>query len=522
MQVVYRLDDGKPQTLTLRPGDSAHWLRLRLPAGRHAVTIALRDAPADQYLAVAAYERRQGGNRPIALTFERTYYAATAAEPVVLNVRGPLWLRIEMREGAQQRTRYRLLAPGWHRLRFQSAHGRSLAYRFFARKLDAAALARSRRPRALPRMAEPLVPDMEPLLRPAPLTQPARYALRDDFTLGGQEDGTWSIGLFGRRRLNAAADRLQGAPVSSFSELDVWHRYFDAAHHRYFRSQGLVRWRRFDDLVLGLHERVYLNDVTLPASLRLDASLYGERFSRLDPVLQPTMPRTAWSGTLQVTALRRQYLSPKWYHVPVVTGFVRHVSLRGVDRRLGNGARVLDPPPGMAGRIDTDVYTTYKQQHRYGLGVAETLAYRPWLDTLLRASVGWRGNERLLDTDHVAARLGWDQRLGDGQLDLGFAWTHYVADHDRQRASNVRHLDVGLMWDVWQRNQTRWALTFDFRHYWTQMQQNVGMLGLTVHFGKGRMYRDFMPGELDIPDFLELRQRRIPQVLDNRVEGMTP
>ncbi|RME34453.1 MAG: hypothetical protein D6794_10530, partial [Deltaproteobacteria bacterium] len=269
MQAVYRVDENRPQTLMLQPGKPAQWLRLHLPAGRHVVTIALRDAPPDQYLSLKAYEQRgKGKKRPITLTFERTYYAATAAEPVVLNVRGPLWLRIETREGSQSHMAYRLIQPGWHRLRFQSGHGRKVAYRFFGRQLDTGALARNRQPRKLP--PPPVVhAQPEPLLRFEPMPQPVRYALQDDFTLGGQEDGTWSVGLFGRRRLNAAVDRLRGAPVSSFTELDVWHRYFDATHHSYFRSQGLVRWRRSNDLVLGLTERVYLNDVALPASLRL-------------------------------------------------------------------------------------------------------------------------------------------------------------------------------------------------------------------------------------------------------------
>ena len=515
IQLEYRLDDGAPVLLNLDPEQARRHVRIQVPEGRHFVTVRLRDPLPDQYLRLQAYEVRQGRRKAIALNFERAYYVATSSEPVVLNVHGPLWLRIEERGDAHSRVTYKLVSSGWHRLRFKPHGAGEVHYRFAGRVLDKAAMERARRPKPLPSMVA-VEPVPGPWLKLADARRMAGAArLEDGFDLGGQEDGTWSVGISQQRRLNAAADRLQAAPVSNFTQLDIWHHYFDAPGHRYFRTQGLVRWRRHGDVVMGLTERIYMNEPDWPASLRIDGSLYAERFAHIDRRLHPGLSRTEWSGTLQLTALRRQYLNPKWYHVPLLTGFVRHVSMKGVAHRTPGGTIVLDPPPGLIGRIDTDVYTSYKERHRHGIGIGDTLAYRPWLDTLLRASIGWRGNERLLDTDHVSASLRWDQRLGDAQLNLGNAWIRYFSDRDRPRATTVSYLNLGLLWDFWQENQTRWELALAFRHYWSQVRENVGFIGLSVHFGEGRMYRDFMPGELDLPDFFELRQRRIPQTINN-------
>ncbi|RMG92798.1 MAG: SPOR domain-containing protein, partial [Zetaproteobacteria bacterium] len=515
MQIEYRLDEGASSLMTLDPEQGTRHVRIPVPAGRHFVIVRLRDPLPDQYLRVYAYEVRNGVRKAIALNFERSYYVATRSEPVVLNVHGPLWLRIEQRSHGRSRVSYKLIPSGWHRLRFKPHAGQEVRYRFAGRVLDKAAMARANKPRPLPAMVavQPVPGPWLKLAGARPVTGTAK--LEDGFDLGGQEDGTWSVGVSQHRRLNAAADRLQAAPVSNFTQLDIWHRYFDATKQRYARTQGLVRWHQHGDLVMGLTERIYMNEPDWPASLRIDGSLYAERFAHFDGGLHPGINRIEWSGTLQITALRRQYLNPKWYHVPLLTGFVRHVSMKGTPRLLPGGTIVIDPPPGLVGRIDTDVYTTYKERHRYGIGLADTLAYRPWLDTLLRVSAGWQGNENLLDTDHVFAALRWDQRLGDAQFNLANDWIRYFADRDRLKAATVSYLNLELLWDLWQENQTRWELSLDFRHYWTQTRENVGFIGLTVHFGEGRMYRDFMPGELDLPDFFELRQRRIPQTINN-------
>ena len=520
MQVTYQLDDNPVHVVRLSAEHPRRTLALDVPEGRHAVVVGIRNPIADQFLRMRISERRGGKYKPIVMTYEQTYYVATPDEPVVLNVRGPMWMRIDRRVHGQSHVSYRQIGGGWHKLIYRPKAG-EVAYRFSGRVVAKGVTTRSPAARPGVEMVT-LHPVPEALVQVPDDLQPAETIhLHDGFELGDQEDGTWSFGASYNRRLNASEDRQQFAPVSGFTQLDVWHRYDDEPDNRYFRTHLLGRFREHGDTVLGLTERAYFNAPEWPVTLRLDGSLYAEHFSGLNPAVSTGVNSTEWSATLQGTVLRKEYINPKWYHIPSLTGFVRHVSMTGTPTAL-RGSTLVTPPAGLIGRIDTDVYTPYKQVHRYGIGVSETLGYQPWLDTLLRASVGWRSNENLLKTDHVGILLRWDQRLGDAQLNLGYQFTHYYADDYRLSSANTKSIRAELLWDVWQDDQTRWELGGVLRHYLSRPKENVGLIGLTVHFGEGRMYRDFQPGELDIPEFLPLRQRRIPQSVNNFVGAGQP
>jgi len=523
MQVVYQLDDGREHVLQLSAGHPKRTIALDVPQGRHAIIVGIRNPVADQFLRMRVSERRAGKHKPILMTYEQTYYVATRDEPVVLNVKGPMWMRIDRRDHGKSHVSYRQIGSGWHKLVYRPGVGQTeTAYRFAGRVVARGASTRSPASRPTAEMVT-LHPVPDAIITVADsATQPETVTLTDGFDLGDQEDGTWSFGLSYNRRLNASEDRLRFAPVSKFTQLDVWHRFYDEPDNRYFRTHLLGRFREHGDTVIGLTERAYFNAPEWPATLRVDGSLYAEHFSGLNTVLSPGVNSTEWSAYLQGTVLRKEYINPKWYHIPSLTGFVRHVSMTGTSTVLPGGTTVVTPPIGLIGRIDTDVYTPYKQVHRYGVGVSETLGYQPWLDTLLRASVGWRSNENLLRTDHVGMLLRWDQRLGDAQLNLAYQFTHYYADDYRLHSANTKSIRAELLWDVWQDDQTRWELGALWRHYLSRPKENTGLIGLTVHFGEGRMYRDFQPGELDIPEFLPLRQRQIPQTVNNTVSEVQP
>ncbi len=522
MQVLYQLDADRKHVVQLPPDHPKRTIALDVPEGRHAIIVAIKNPIADQFLRMRVSEARAGRHQPIIMTYEQTYYVATRDEPVVLNVKGPLWMRIDRREHDQSHVSYRLIGSGWHKLVYKPRSGQAeVAYRFSGRVVARGAATHSPASRPTAEMVT-LHPVPDAIVSVADTAQTETVTLKDGFNLGNQEDGTWSFGLSYNRRLNASEDRLRFAAVSKFTQLDVWHRFYDEPDNRYFRTHLLGRVREHGDTVIGLTERAYFNAPEWPATLRIDGSLYAEHFSGLNPALSPSVNSTEWSAYLQGTALRKEYINPKWYHIPSLTGFVRHVSMNGISRLLGNGTTLVLPPQGLIGRIDTDVYTPYKQVHRYGIGVWETLGYQPWLDTLLRASVGWRSNENLLKSDHVGMLLRWDQRLGDAQLNLGYQFTHYYADDYRLHAANTKSIRAELLWDIWQDNQTRWELGALWRHYLSSPKENVGLIGLTLHFGEGRMYRDFQPGELDIPEFLPLRQRRIPQTVNNTISEVQP
>ncbi|MDX1605278.1 MAG: hypothetical protein R3202_03735, partial [Candidatus Competibacterales bacterium] len=230
-----------------------------------------------------------------------------------------------------------------------------------------------------------------------------------------------------------------------------------------------------------------------PLSLGLAADLFLQR---------PDSDSGEWSATLRGSLGQRRDRGPKTWHLPALGFWARHLS--------------LDRNPFRPGTLDQDVFTPYKAQHRHGLSLSETFYHRPWLDTLWYAGLGLATNENLdpLDPDHVQARIGWRQLLGDWQVDAEYRLRRYRADGDRSDGSTQRRLRLDLDWNGWERDQDRWQVHLSWEHDFDR-DDGSWLLRFEWHGGAGRGLRDFRPAELDFED---LRRRRIPQTLNNAVE----
>lgn len=513
--VAYRVDKGAKKTIRLAGNGSRKSAYLSIPGGRHTLSIVNNTPISDQFVRIRVTEisGKSKGKSLIKKT-ERSFHVSTRQEPLVINMKGPKWLRVDRWKTDHVTSKYQLIGAGWHKLTFAPEAGENKSlFRVYERVLTTNEVVETPIRRPVVVHLDP-VPEA-PVRVASPVTEDT-LQLHDAFELGDQEDGTWSIGLSGHRRRNSSQDRPVSR-VSKFGQLELTHRFFDEPDHTYYETGVLGRLRQNSDRVLGLSERIYYNSPDWPVTFRLGGSLFVENFGGALNV--PGVSNTEWSATLAGSVRQRRYITPKWYHVPSMSAFVRHVSINSVSRQLANGRIIQEAPAGLAGRIDTDVYTTYKSAHRFGLGAAETLAYRPWLDTLFRTRLGIRFNEKVVGKpDFVNFHATWDQRLGDAQLLFGYQFTHYFADDDRINSSQIPSLHAGLSWDIWQTNQSRWELGIAYRHFLRTPKDNTGFISLTWHFGEGRMYRDFQPGgSLVLPDFYNLRQRRIPQEMNNMV-----
>jgi hypothetical protein len=156
-------------------------------------------------------------------------------------------------------------------------------------------------------------------------------------------------------------------------------------------------------------------------------------------------------------------------------------------------------------KVDQDIFTPYKADHTDGLHPALTMDYSPWLDTLLVGTVGLTSNENLDigAPDHYSAETHWKQLLGSVVLDGYYRAAYYQKDFDRAARETRSYIGLDLNWQRWAIDQHRIEFSGQYS-YDMQRHSHLAMLSLTVHFGEGRGYRDFAPGEID---FRDIRQR---------------
>jgi hypothetical protein len=490
LTVLYQLDEQAPWKLLLKPEAARQTVMLDVAAGRHGVRIWIEQPVANQFLRVRIVEKGKDLIRPL----ERVYQVATKAQPVQLAVEGPTWLRIdELREGVT-RVRYQFLERELQTITLSPEKGQPEAlFRVFQRVV--APRERQVVPRHVPATPVPVPPAVIPFpLSEKPLTGFALF--NDAWALGIQEDGTWSLagGYRQRRALNEdfrtlgglAPDLFASAP-DEFFEQSLTHRYYNEWCRTYFETQFLVRERERSGPTVGLRHHLRYDPVDSPWTFHLEGSIYAQPPGG---AIIPDTGNVEWSGLLRGRIAQYRQLTPTFAHEPSVMVFGRYMSL--LESRY------------QPGRVDQDIFTPYKADHRVGWAISDTLTWQPWLDTEWWGGWTVQSNEDFVTPDHVALRLGWRQLFGSMQMDTSYRLIQFFKDQDRQQAL-MRHLfDIELNCELWCGKKDRVEVAVGAEYELTRRAGGLNLF-LTWHYGNGRFYRDFRP---DAVSFRELRRRR--------------
>lgn len=286
--------------------------------------------------------------------------------------------------------------------------------------------------------------------------------------------------------------RLTLIPVA----LNVTHRYFNPFRRLYTETEALGRWRTDGGPTLGLKHILAYRPARRPLALRLS----GTSFLQLP--LQDT--DLAASGTLRGTTSYGFSLGPKARHRPSIGVFGRLLSLDKSQARDSDG------------RIDLDVFSDFKADHRAGLSFTETFTYRPWLDTIWLGKLSVVTNQDFnpLQPDHMTLRLAWKQLIGPLQLHAAYRFGYFFADDDRNQSLDRHTLILDTRWEHWRPSRQRFDVQLRARY--DLRSGDLGIrLGITWHTGPSRAYRDFRPGAIN---FRRLRQYRIPRARKNRLK----
>jgi hypothetical protein len=163
----------------------------------------------------------------------------------------------------------------------------------------------------------------------------------------------------------------------------------------------------------------------------------------------------------------------------------------------------LDRIAYRAGRVDQDIFTTYKSDHRLGLILSDTLACRPWLDTKWWVRPSLLSNEDF-GVDHLSLRTGWTQAVGGLDVDAAYRVAWFMADEHRRIPLTQHLLYVDVLLHGWWYARRRSEIGFGLIHDLARGSTSAN-LTWTCYFDNGRDYRDYLPGELGFP---ALRRQR--------------
>jgi hypothetical protein len=390
--VEWQLDDQPSERIMLKSVKGAQSLRVEVPQGAHRLRLWLVQPLANQYVFVSVHEHPVSdepttvseGTQLVKQT-ERLYHVATNAEPVRFRIDGPAQVRIDELRGEVTLCRYLTVDEGSDVFDLRPAAGEDIAlFRIFEYGLDATKLTP---PVALETvqpepLAAPLigVPEQEPLVEailPVPIVvgapveeispgtatneswlsdipvawresleslslmspdiAPAPGGLFDTLPLGGQEDGTWALGLgFVSRR--ALDEGPNGGSPGRFMEWKATHRYSDQVRSSYQKTDLLLRLREQSGPTIGLRHAWWHEPDHLPFNVGWKGSAYLQQPGGAIPPLET---RPEWSLGLSGQLWQRYELSTNWHHTPSATVFGRLLSrqadfdvLRGEEEKV--------------------------------------------------------------------------------------------------------------------------------------------------------------------------------------------
>jgi hypothetical protein len=577
LTAFYQLDDRPPVRLEFPVEVRRQVRQMIVPRGLHSMRFWLADPLANQLLRFRVEELRTdlfAANRagailgatalpgvpqavtvPVALAFgyheaspdryvirleKRLYHIATPDRPIRVRIQGPAWLRIdELRPDGSTFSRYLAVEPGWQTVPVQPGKGQKEALVRAFQRTPA-----PEEPVVLPRFVRiETTPVPPPLVRldqqmaavmarttPEPVAPTSdtplfgtMLVLDDEYILGRQENGTLAVGSGYWRRLpldevQAQTSQLLRAQVPNraqrsallqalgeeradkYAELDVSHFYYDEWDRLWYETDLLTRLREESGPTLALRERIRWDPPYCPIVIQADGEGYTQRPGG---EILPDLGKWESSGLFWLSIGQHREVTPRLSHDPTWRVFGRLLS--EVDVHY------------LPGKEDEDVFTPYKAQHRDGQEFADTVVYRPWLDTEWWGRASAMSNEDFGSFDHVLGRVGWRKWLGDVELDADYRAIQFFGGDSRPHDETRQIVHAGLLCDCWPFHRSRLETAVDWEYDLTKERYSL-FVSFVWYFDHNRRYRDLRPDALR---FLDLRQRRADEMLYNNHVGLT-
>lgn len=488
----YQLNEGVVKKLTLTKHNHLYEFTMAVPKNKHRLTLWIDDPIINQYLLLYFLEKPNSVIKQMPNKTTRNYYVATREKPVKFYIEGPTLLRIDEYNAKSIRHTYREVKFGMREITiYPPPRQHKAMYRiFYAKNKPQQQQAREH---LLALYHEP-IPDLndKPLSWKEQVTH--KVQLQDKYSLGGQEDGTWTAsGAVVRRRVFDDDDG--DIDARQYIEFSVTHRYYQPWYDTYFYTSILNRFHEDGGPTLGVEETIYHRLYDIPLSLSLSSSFFMQ-WPEGD-FLTP-QGSTEWSLNFSGSLVYSAQVTPKTHHLLGVDVFARYLSLRNDDD--------FDIE-----EIDQDVFTDFKADHRWGWTVRDTLVHRPWLDTEWRLGAAVTFNENIATPDRFTTKIEWRQLIANLQVDVSYRHAIFFPDDDRNDFILRDTVAINVLYDHWCQNQNR--LQFGANaNYDIDSQEISSTIFISFHWGNGRGYYDFSPQQVN---FRPLRHQRIYSNTEN-------
>ena len=352
-------------------------------------------------------------------------------------------------------------------------------------------------------------PDLANITNDDPLTRLAllpSYAfaenlrMNDLFRLGGQEDGTWALGVSAVQR-RPVEEQPGLVAADRFMQWSATHRKYDEWSRCFHQTDLMLRTRDQGGSTFGGSYEFWNQRSRRPVTI--NGNLYGFLQDPGQPISPDESAATQGSvgGQLKLLTRRVLPLGSCSYHTPSLTLFGRYLSL---DENIY--------PPG---QVDQDIFTPFKNDHRFGLRLADTFTFpgghddRYWW---IRPAIGSNENFDLLAPDHGSLQLGRSQWFGFAGVECSYRYTRYNNDADRGQAVSQHILYLDTVAEYWNASGQRWELAGALRYDVLDHDTTVSLM-LVRYFDRGRLYRDIHPSQ---SMFLRPRHERALQALTER------
>jgi hypothetical protein len=501
VKFFYQIDDHPPEFVTLMPGFPDYQLSEHVSKGVHRLTLGIVESYSNQFLKVKFCEARSNAGTCADVELDqiprRSFYMATHKDPVMVNVLGPAWIRIDQHKQEDTWTRYQYIEKGWQRLALTpDKNEKEALFRVHQRRVKNTDTG--------PKPIRPVRISYDSL--PAPhgdfkSEKPVENIwFHDAYPLGSQEDGTWSLTASYKKPFSVQEDSDVESQDHQY-EVSASHYYHDDALPGYFKTSFLSRFKEQGGPTLGVLEDFFYYPRQIPLGFNIKSSLYMQKpdAHSFDFFESGT---GEYAGFVKARIFQKRSLGPKSFHIPSFSLFGRMLSMDDADEYPDH-------------RVDSDVFSTYKNDHKAGAGLSEYTAFRPWLDTVWFLQGALNSNEdfNLFSPDNMKIQVGWKQLLGNLNANIKYRHAYYFSDDDRDNDIKRNHMDLDLLWNQWMPDQRRLSLGLELSQDLDNNESSI-LFSLSWFFSQGRGLKDIRPGELD---FYTIHQRNIPQTNNNYI-----
>jgi hypothetical protein len=487
----------------IKAGSAGHFkqeLHIGIPARQHSLRIEIPKKKVNQFVRIQPVSPKHLFSPKTPVTThtssheEDYYFLATEKAPLRAFIQGPTWLRIDMWQNGRILSNFRYVGQGRQHIVLGVEKGQHEAlYRLYRRAKD---LTKKPQPLALRERQVSFAPLDSPYFQ---LAGSLEYPIPNDSDQpchGRYEDGTWSLGTRMARRRNLFEDLDESRESEQFIELFGTYRFCNPIQKWYSQTKFLTRYREFGGPTLGMSQDLNLYPRYLPYNFRLQGHVYVQNPDS-DGLDYFDHSPTEWSAKVSASIFQNRHVSPKTYHRPSVSMFGRYLSLEQSGEYKSQ-------------KVDQDIYTPYKSDHKTGVKIAERLVHRPWLDTIWSADIALTSNEELnpIDPDYLRLSCKWEQLLGPLQLDAGYRTNYYFSDNDRDDATWRHFVNLGADYFCWTHNQNLLQVQLRFQKALDRDDDYNAWAGLTWHRTRNQNFQDFNPGD---PEFQDMHQRKLLQ-----------